>query len=216
MPRPDKWSAVWCCKNLLSHEDILQANPRSENSIELVIKDVAAPVVVATMSQNKVEVTSVPDEFHDPVTEFLLNIPKDAYFAGQLLEAAMNVPIGVGGVGDLYTAVGEREFRLYIPKEARFILRGLSQHTAVRSVSRLNDRTYKILKHSGKEIHVLALNEYDLTVEALRSGIDKYDRPTFILASNPNCRLSTVAKEAARSTGTRIVDWRQLLGALNN
>lgn len=168
------------------------------------------------MAQTRVGLNSVPIEFHDEATEFLLNIPKDAYYEEGLLAAAERIPLGVGGVADLYTAVAEREFRAYLPKGVRFILRGLSQHTAVRSVSRINDQTYRIVKHNEHTVIVLALNEYDLTVDALRSGIEKYGRPTFVLASNPNCRLSTAAKQAAIQLGTGLFVWRQLLGALNN
>ncbi len=216
MPRPDSWSADWCCEKLLSHDKILEATTRTGNSVRLVVKDMALPVIVATMSEPRVELTSVPDEFHQPETEFLLNIPKDAYFSGPLLEFASTVPIGVGGLGDLYTAANEQEFRHYIPKETRFILRVLAQHTAVRTVSRINNRTYLILKHSGKEVRVLALNEYDLTGDAVRSGIDKYGLPNFILASNPNCRFSAATKDVARAAGTDVLVLSHLLGALND
>ncbi len=145
MPRTDEWSAGWCCEKLLSHEDILQATVRSGNGVQLVVKDMEAPVMVATIADQHVELASVPDEFHEPKTEFLLNIRKEAYFDGQLLEVASGVPIGIGGVRDLYTAAGEREFRYYIPKETRFILRGLTQHTAVRAVTQINNRTYRVI-----------------------------------------------------------------------
>jgi hypothetical protein len=216
MPRSDLWSAKWCCDKLLSHNDILEVAPTSENSIQLTVRNIPYFVSIVTMSQTRVELNSVPDEFHETDTEFLLNIPKNAYFSGELLSVAADIPLGVGGIADLYSAVLEKDFRNYIPKEVRFILRGLNQHTAVRAVTRLNSRSYQIHKHNGQSLRILALNEYDLTSDALRTGIEIYGQPDFVLASNPNCRLSSDTKNVARMAGTGVLVWRQLLGALNN
>ncbi|HKI55422.1 MAG TPA: hypothetical protein VJ987_14955 [Anaerolineales bacterium] len=216
MAREDVWSAKWCSERLLKHSDIQEATPESSNSILLSIRGMPSPVLVATMSQDRVELDSVPSEFQNPDTQFLLNIPKDAFYGGEFLMAAADVPLGVGSVGDLYTAVNERELRNYIPKEVRFIQRGLNQHTAVEMVMRLNDRTYQVQKLNGDVVKVLALNEYDLSCEALRSGIEKYGLPDFVLASNPNCRLTTDLNSLARHAGTRVLAWGQLLGALND
>ena len=216
MSRSDAWSAQWCCEKLLSHNGILEAMPISENGVRIAIKDLPQPVLIATMSHSRVELATVPNEFHANETEFLLNIKKDAYFDGELLSVAAGIPVGVGGLSDLYVATNEREFRTYIPKETRFILRGLEQHTAVRAVNRINDRTYMVVKHNGSIVRVLALNEYDLTSDALRTGIDRYGRPDIVLASNPNCRISSAANDTGRSAGTTVLAWGQLLGALNN
>lgn len=216
MPRTDTWSADWCRKKLISHDKILDATTLTGNSLQLVVKGMDSPVRIATMSEPRVELTSVPDEFHETATEFLLNIQKGAYFSGELLNHASTVAVGIGGLGDLYTAVNEQDCRHYVPKETRFIVRALEQHTAVRSVFRTNNITYQIIKHSGEDVQILALNEYDLTSDAVRSGIDKYGLPTFILASNPNCRLSNAAKEVARTAGTGVLTLSQLMGVLNN
>lgn len=216
MSRADAWSAEWCCDKLLSHGDILEATPTSGNGLRIAVKDLPQPVLVATMSHQRVEINTVPDEFHANETEFLLNIKKDAYFDGELLSVAAGIPVGVGGLSDLYIATNEREFRTYIPKETRFILRGLEQHTAVRAVNRINDRTYIVIKHNGSVVRVLALNEYELTSDALRTGVDKYGCPDIVLVSNPNCRISSAANNVGRSVGTTVLSWGQLLGALNN
>jgi hypothetical protein len=216
MSRSDAWSAEWCCEKLLSHKDIIEVTPTSRNGVRITIKDLPQSVLVATMSNPRVKLETVPDEFHANDTEFLLNIKKDAYFDGDLLSVAAGISVGVGGLSDLYVATGEKEFRTYIPKETQFILRGLEQHTAVRAVTRINDRTYRVIKHNGSVVTVLALNEYDLTSDALRTGINKYGRPDIVLASNPNCRISSAATNTGSSVGTALLAWGQLLGVLNN
>ncbi|WP_292295052.1 hypothetical protein [Marivita sp.] len=208
--------ADWCRDVVLDHDDIYEVGVRTQNSIVLIVKDLPAPIVVAVMSSDRVDLESVPDEFHEPVTEFLINIPKDPFVSGELLATASKIPLAVGGLADLYRAVNARNFRNYIPPEPRFLLRCLEQHTAVRAVIRANNRTYQVVKVSGDVVRVLALNDYDLTAEAVRSGIDKFGLPDFILASNPNCRLSSATKQVARSSGTGVLKLNQLMGALNN
>jgi len=81
---------------------------------------------------------------------------------------------------------------------------------------RLNSCTYLILKLNGQSVRVLAINEYDLTSDAIRSGIEKYGQPDIVLASNPNSRLSTDTRSTAAFSGTNILTWKQLLAALRH
>jgi hypothetical protein len=211
MSRQDSWVASWCCDKLINHEDILSAKPISPNGVVLEVKDYPRTVAVATMSEERASLSRVPDEFTNPATEFLLNIPSEAYFDRGLIDRASEVPVGLGGIGDLYAAAGGKDFRNYLPKEVRFILRGLNQHSHVENVIRLNSRMYEVHRNYGPCITVLALNEYDLTADALRGGIEKYGKPDLVLASNPNCRASQMTDQAARASGTRVLKWGHLL-----
>lgn len=216
MTRQDSWVAAWCCDKLINRKEILSAEPISSNGVALKVKDHAQTVIVATMSEDRASLAQVPDEFHQPETEFLLNIQKMAYFGGDLLHKASQIPVGVGGMGDLYAAAGDKDFRNYIPREVRFIRLGLMQHSHVSNVIRLNSQMYEVHKINGLRVTVLALNEYDLTADALRSGIEKFGKPDLVLASNPNCRASQMTDQAARAIGTRVLNWGRLLGALRN
>ncbi len=64
-------------------------------------------------------------------------------------------------------------------------------------------------------IKVLALNEYDLTADAVRTGIDSHGKCSIILTSNPNCRPSGESIRAADSAGAKVLSWGELLCALN-
>ena len=110
----------------------------------------------------------------------------------------------------------EGVFRTYLPKETRFILRGLRQHTAVTQVDRINNRMYRIRRLENDDMLVLALNDYDLTADAVREGIDRFGKCDVVLMSNPNCRASGESFSAAKHCGVRILKWKQLLGAINN
>lgn len=216
MTRSDSWTAAWSCEKLISNDKVLQAAPSGDNLIQLTIKEYGPTITVVTMSEKRLFMSNIPSPCCESSIDFLLNIPKDAFIDGEVLEFSASAPFGVGGLGDLYTAINEKDFRGYIPKEVRFILRGLHQHSAVNQVIRANSRSYIISRHVANPLRVLALNEYDLTADAVRSGIETYGACDFVLASNPNCRLSSAATEAARHAGTGILMWHQLLGALNS
>ena len=145
MSSDDAWSAEWCCEKLISHDKIIEVTKITSNSIRLLVQNMHRHVLVATMSSRCVELSSIPEEARNQETEFLLNIPKDAYFSGELLSFSENASFGFGGLGDLYTAVNEQEFRNYLPKETRFLVRALEQHSAVRAIIRTNNRTYQFL-----------------------------------------------------------------------
>jgi hypothetical protein len=168
------------------------------------------------MSVDTVRATDLREVCISNDIEFAMNIKKDALFDQSAIGLSESMPIGLGGLGDLYSAANEREFRTYLPKETRFILRGLRQHTAVTQVDRINNRMYRIRRLANDDMLVLALNDYDLTADAVREGIARFGRCNVILASNPNCRPSAESVSAARYCEVRILKWGQLLGALNN
>lgn len=216
MARDDVWTPDWSCEKLISHSDVLAVQTVSENLIQLTIKDHDTNVYVATMSKRTVTLADLPASCRNERVEFLLNIPKDALIEGDVIDFTSHASIGIGSLGDLYTAINEKEFRSYIPKEVRFILRGLRQHTAVSRIDRLNNRTYLVHRHLRNPVRVLALDDYDLTADAVRDGLDKFGRCDIVLTSNPNCRPSPESVEAARHSGVRVLQWAQLLGALNH
>ncbi|TWU38973.1 hypothetical protein Q31b_40510 [Novipirellula aureliae] len=216
MTREDSWSANWACSKLISYEDIQSANARDTNQIELSVKNLQRPVHIATMSVETVRSTDLNELCTSSDIEFAMNIKKDALYDQSAIQFSESRPIGIGGLGDLYRAAREREFRNYLPKETRFILRGLRQHTAVTNVQRLNNRLYRIERRSRQPMTVLALNDYDLTAESVRDGIDRFGTCDIILASNPNCRASGESVTAAKHCGVRVLKWGQLLGALNH
>jgi hypothetical protein len=216
MTREDSWSADWACSKLISHKDIQSANVRDTNQIELTVRNLQRPVQIATMSVETVRSTDLHELCASSEIEFALNIMKDALYDQSAIQFTESRAIGLGGLGDLYRAASELDFRNYLPKETRFILRGLRQHTAVTSVQRLNNRLYRVERRSGQPMTVLALNDYDLTAESVRDGIDRFGTCDIILASNPHCRASGESIAAAGHCGVRVLTWGQLLGALNH
>ena len=215
MARVDSWTARWASERI-AHNKITAVRPIGPNWIEIDLQERKSPVKVATISVKSVGADDLHEVYTSPGIEFILNIPKDSVFRQDALEMSEHLAFGLGSVGDLYVAANEDEFRHYLPKEFRFILRGLKQHTAVSSIVRLNNRLLKVSRFGLKDVRVLALNDYDLTADAVRSGMEQFGQAEIILTSNPNCRPSKEAAMAANSCGAKVLAWGGLLGELNH
>ena len=155
------------------------------------------------MSLDPVTEQDLSELCEQPEIQFAMNIKRDALYDCSAIQFSESACVGIGSLGDLYVAANEKEFRRYVPKETRFILRGLRQHTAVSAVLRFNNRLYRVKRASRPSITVLALNEYDLTADAVRDGIERFGDCDIVLASNPNSRLSAESRAAA-SPNSRI------------
>lgn len=215
MATDDSWTAEWSCTKLIAHTNITSAKVIGPNEIELVLKEEREePVRVATMSRQLVTGSELDRVYTSLEIEFIMNIPKEAIIQRDALEKSELMGFGLGGLSDLYVASAEGEFSSYLPKEFRFILRALRQHSNVSQVTRLNNRMLLVKRSVGEDKTVLALNEYDLTADAVRSGIEKFGTPDLILTSNPNCRPSSEAVAAAQSSGIDVYAIGELMSML--
>ncbi len=215
MSSDDSWTASWCCEKLISHEKIASVSPDGGNLVRLLHKEMDEPVLIATMSRRVVSASELHRVYTSINVEFVLNLPKDALFQEDAIEMSELLGFGLGGLGDLYVAANERNFQRYIPKELRFILRGLRQHSSVKTVVRINNRMLMVRRIALEDKRVLLINDYDLTADAIRTGIEEFGKPDVVLASHPSCRISTEGKSAAASCGVQILDFGELLGMLN-
>lgn len=215
MDRPDTWTAKWASDKLIAHDKIVAARVCGPNHIALSVKGIGRDVQIATLSTGVVRYADLHRLSEGYDIEFAMNIQKDVVIEGRALRFAQENAFGVGGIADLYVAANDTEFRDYLPKETCFILLGLRQHSAVTNVVRENNRMYRVQRISGSDVLILALNEYDVTAETVRNGVDRFGVCDVILTSNPNAGVSQESLAAADSIGIRILAWGDLLGALN-
>lgn len=205
----------WCAEKIEDHDKVEEVNI-ADNLINVVhISDVGMQVSkVAVISVEHMDLESlgtIPVEDVD----FVLNIKKNPYIEGTVFSLAESAGFAVGGVGDIFRALNDGNLACYQNPEMRFVIRGLTQHTRVQEIERLDDRRFLIHRISLPNITVLVLNDYDLTAEAVRRGIEVYGEFDCILTSNPNCRKSPSSETAASSAGKSIYNWAELLGALS-
>lgn len=199
----------------LKHEKVSSIRVVENNLIELVIDELGT-ALIAVLALRVASLENAPSTIQRPDVEFILNVPKDAVYEADLINFAKDVPVGLGGLGDLYRAINQENLRNYLSPERKFILRALSDHDAVSRVEMLNNNTYLIHRHTMNPYQILAINDYEVTADVVRENIKAFGKSRTILTNNPNARTTPEAKEAAKSLNVRIVDFRQLLGALNS
>ncbi|MFT6908641.1 MAG: hypothetical protein ACJAS1_005344 [Oleiphilaceae bacterium] len=203
----------WCIEKLNNHDKV-EVIEEVEDNLLKITNDKGDEFFVYTKSEDRSTIESVADLDVEQL-DFLLNIKKDAYVDGQLLDLASSAQFAVGGLGDIFSALNDRNISGYVSAEVSFIIRGLQQHTRVTGLERLDNRRFRIQRAGLDSVVVLALNDYDFTAESVRSGIEKYGKFDAILTSNPNCRRTGNCEMAAASAGVRILSWGELLGQLN-
>lgn len=147
--------------------------------------------------------------------DFVLNIPKDAFISGSVIDSLEYRNIAVGGLGDLHRVLNQEFNWPYQNPGIEFIMRGLEQHRKVAAVKRLDSKRYKIDRIALSTVIILALNDYELSTEAVRNGKQVYGEFHSILASHPYARISSSAHSVASDLGISIHTWKELLGKLN-
>ncbi|OEE57651.1 hypothetical protein [Vibrio splendidus] len=203
----------WCIEKLSNHDKVDSVVELTNELIKITNVN-GGEFIVLVKSEERSTIESVSGVDVGKI-DFLLNIKKEAYIDGQLLQLGSSAGFAVGGLGDLFSALNDRDISTYISAEMSFIIRGLSQHTKVTGLERLDNRRFRVQRAGLDSVTILALNDYDFTAESVRSGIEKYVEFDAILTSNPNCRRTGNCEMVAESAGVRILSWGELLGQLN-
>ena len=205
--------ASWCMNKLLQHEKVQNIDIIDGDTLHVTHQDNNVFIIaiisldnITLDSLNGIDVTNI---------DFILNIKKDAYVCGNIFELGNSAGFSIGVLGDVYRALNDGYMANYLDPEMSFVIRGLSQHSKVTELKRLDNRRFLITRNLLPPVTILVLNDYDLTAEAVRHGIDVFGEFGAILTSNPNCRRSSNCKGAASSAGIKILDWGELMGSLN-
>jgi hypothetical protein len=213
--RDDGWSAKWVADKIVEHDNVSSVEVVSSNEIHVERKK-GGSVNIATMSADRVDEETVAgllagkEDVH-----FVVNIPKAAYIVGNTFALAEERNFGFGGFGDLLGALSSESPRTYVNKEFEFVLRSLRQHKMVSQVTRMDDRRLLVQRKGLDPLTVLILNDYELTAEHVRNGIERYGKFQAIVRSNPNGRVTGAAATAAAESGIRVFSWGEFFGQLN-
>lgn len=208
------WMVNWCKENVSKNDNVACIEIIDDNHVE--IRCLNSDVYnIAVISETHIKKNLIEKVIKDN-TQFLFNIKKEPFIDGEVLAYAEIRKFGIGGFGDIMRAINGKNLREYQNPETKFIMQGLKQHTNVKSVIRLDNRRYNIVKNGFEKDIVLALNDYDLTAERVREAKTIFATFDVILASNPNVRISSTAIDVAKELGLKILIWRQLLGRLNS
>lgn len=205
--------ASWSMDKVLAHEKVLNVDIIGSSTLN-VSHENGSEFKIAVISSERVDLDSLSN-IDVANTDFILNIKKDAYITGDVFELGDSAGFSIGTLGDVYRALNEGFMANYLDAEMSFVIRGLSQHSKVAELKRLDNRRFLISRNSLPSVKILVLNDYDFTAEAVRHGIDVFGDFEAILTSNPNCRRTGNCMGAASSAGIKIMDWKELMGNLN-
>lgn len=214
MSRNDAWSGSWCKGKLEEHEKVDSIELKNSNLLSVTHSEVG-DINIATMSLKHIDDEDITELLNGAEVDFILNVSKEPYITQDALQKSEQEGFVIGGLGDAMRALRDGDMESYVNPEIHFILRGLKQHSRVSRVTRLDNRRFKVTRHGAQDVTILALNEYDLTAEAVRNAIDSFPDFDAIVKTNPNGRISSSSLSVAASSGIKIFKWGELLGTLN-
>lgn len=204
----------WCLEKLKSHDQVRMLEVVSDSLYKITTVK-GQELNVFSKSEKSSSANSVAGVDLGNL-DFFLNIVKEAYIDGELVELASTFNFGIGDLSDLFSALNKGNVSNYITQDIEYVMKNLPQHNRLTNLERLDYRRFKIHRLDLPSIIVLVLNDYELTADVLRSGIRKYGKFDAILSSNPNRReLTTTAQTVISNAGLQVFSWRELFGHLN-
>ncbi|SDG43730.1 hypothetical protein SAMN04487996_118192 [Dyadobacter soli] len=148
--------------------------------------------------------------------DFILHVHKDPFIYGEVFEYLDSKRKVVGGYGDVFRIVERHHNWPYLPKDVQFIKRGLEQHDKVKNVRRLDTKRYEVSRYGLETVTIVAVDDYDIVAESIRSTLDKYKKFDAVFKANPYGKISSSAYNLARNLNIKVLRWSELLGQLNN
>lgn len=213
--RSAEWTGEWVAQRLKEHGEVQEIELLAPQVLNIVRKK-DQPFLAATIASPRVERSTLEELLNSSFEiEFIANIPAESFWTGEAIAFASSHSVAFGGMGDLLSAISLPNVRLYERREFAFVERGLRQHTKVSGLERVHDRKYVVKRRNLRDVHVVLLNEYELTADHVRTAHDRYGPFAAVLITNPNGRATSSAKQAAESIGARIFKWGEFLGQLN-
>jgi hypothetical protein len=208
------WTRRWTIEKIQSHSNIESIKAGDGNAVLVTRKEGESlllwPISCKHITSDFLTQSGITDDI-----DFILNIPKDSVIDSSVYCSLANKKIVVGGLSDLLRIIGQHENWPYISKEAEFVLPGLQQHHKVRSVKRLDFKRYYLERYFLEPVTIIAINDYELSIESVRQAKAQYENFDIILKSNPNGGISPEAYELATSLEIKILRWGELLSQLN-
>ncbi|SDY09555.1 hypothetical protein [Hymenobacter psychrophilus] len=213
--KSEQWTTNWVIDKLTGHNRIFSIKKDNENDLILIERNFGENIIVATLSLSEINISSVVDIITNKKLDFIVNVKKDYIVKEDAYQLATQHKVIIGGMGDIDRIMNQEYNWPYLDPETNFIIRGLEQHTKVRSINKIDNRRLKLSTINNNYLIIIYLNDYDLSIESVRKSIREYNSFDCILKSNPNGRISSDAVELASSLNIKLLTWGELLRELN-
>lgn len=212
----DTWSKQFLIEKLQKFGSIQEINSVGENLVKITRKK-GIDFIGFTMSMEKIDYQTIK-EICDSNSKlnFITNIKKQYCISSEALTYLEGKNISFGGLGDFMRFCNKDDNELIEDKEFSFVSRGLRQHIRVTNYKRLDNRRIKISRLGLPDVIGIMINDYDISIESVRSAKDLYDDFKVIIKTNPNGKITSEAEEVANHLKIEICKWGDFLGKLNS
>ena len=205
----------WIVSKLEGHNQVSGIEVIGDRAIRIVRRKYA-PFSSILLDQEVVHPSTVIGEIDDDVCfELVMSLRTDTVWTGKAISAARQLRLGWGGLGDLMSAINDENVAVFQRSEFSFVERVLCQHTTVLGVERVNNRVLLVYRDCLPCIRVILINEYDLTTDHLRHHRAVFGAFDEVLATNPNCRLTSTAGKTAELMGVEVFSCGQFMSRLH-
>lgn len=212
----DNWTNKFMADKTKESHNVKAINQIGNNT-SVVFRTDGPPFKVFTLSVENVQTELIKDIIdHEEDLNILVNIKKGYRISGEALNMLHSRNITFGGMGDLMRFMDQNDNLLKIDKEFNFVSRALRQHTKIKSFERLDNKRIKIQRLGMVEVIAIMINDYEVSIESVRSSLDLYEVFRVIVKTNPNGRITSEAKSLAASLNIEICTWGEFLGKLNS
>jgi hypothetical protein len=213
----DEGVANWIADKL-REEDLFRAvNLIGDGFLKIERKEHAPFVAAALGVHDVIERNHVTPLFKTKAQPaFVVNVPSKAIWSGAAIEIIHDAPAAFGTYGDLIRASRDERVCTFRNKDYHFFERALNQHSAVRSVTRVYDRMFRLHRHRDlSDFTVVLVDAYDMSAEDVRNARELYGNFDAALKMSSYGSVTSAATEAAKSMGAEAFKLKELMGRLN-
>lgn len=143
--------------------------------------------------------------------DFVCYTPKDACVSGAVYSYLNDKKIAFGSIGDLMRFSGNKTNWPYENPGVGFIMRGLSQHSRVQRVTRLDNKRYLVNRIALPDFVLVECDDYEFSGESVRHTKEVFKEFDMIFASNNFGRMLASSEDISRQLGLKVGRWRDVL-----
>jgi len=143
-------TARWVAQQLKGHWRV-STTTHSGGLQVYITRKMLSPVTLAVVMADIVDAATVSRALIAvPTAEYVVSVPKGAYVSVSGISEAALRGVGVGAYSELLGALHTSATSAYVPPDLEFALRSIGQHSNVKSVTRLADRSVVVSRKFGE------------------------------------------------------------------
>lgn len=212
----DEDVANWIATKLKDEGD-LSAKPTGSGLLEISRKGHAPFTAAAIGIKDVVNRDHVSPLFKlEKKPLFVVNVPSKTIWSGSAIDTVHAAPAAFGTLGDLIRASRGDSVPAYRNKSYQFFDEAFRQHTAVRDVTRIYDKVFRLHRYREMpDVTVVLIDAYDMSAENVRNARAQYGQFDAALKMTSYGSITTAADEAAAAMGAQTFKFGDFLRRLN-